>query len=212
MPNSEEPKPAPKPSPFDDPENSQVLISKDILRGAAVVHISHDDDDSWSFLSDTPQAGQFTFAPLQRVIDREPEILYRQHMPPGQSASYVAGRWFFRESEKLKKARADEAAAAATCFIATAVYGSSDTLSVTTLRVFRDECLMHYAIGRLIVKSYNALSPPIAVRIARSNALKAVARFAVVLPTLGLARVWLSLRNPREGENIKQFDADRFRK
>jgi hypothetical protein len=48
------------------------------------------------------------------------------------------------------------------CFIATAVYGSRDAREVISLRRFRDEKLMCYSIGRLFIRTYYKISPPIA--------------------------------------------------
>lgn len=51
------------------------------------------------------------------------------------------------------------------CYIATAVYGSYDAPEVITLRRFRDETLKKSFFGRLFIKVYYTLSPPIAKRL-----------------------------------------------
>lgn len=48
------------------------------------------------------------------------------------------------------------------CYIATAVYGSYDAPETMILRKYRDEHLLTNLFGRLFVKSYYFLSPPIA--------------------------------------------------
>jgi cold shock CspA family protein len=48
------------------------------------------------------------------------------------------------------------------CFIATAVYGDTLAPEVQALRVFRDQALMPYMLGRAFVKTYYTVSPPIA--------------------------------------------------
>ncbi len=66
------------------------------------------------------------------------------------------------------------------CFVATAAYGSPMAPEVETLRRFRDRCLVVSGPGRLFVSLYYRLSPPLAAVIARSPALRAAARFALV--------------------------------
>ena len=48
------------------------------------------------------------------------------------------------------------------CYIATACYGSYDCVQVLTFRNYRDEYLSQTIVGRLFIKAYYALSPPIA--------------------------------------------------
>jgi hypothetical protein len=49
------------------------------------------------------------------------------------------------------------------CFIATAVYGDYDCFQVMQLRNFRDIHLETNFIGRVFVRAYYKISPPIAV-------------------------------------------------
>ncbi|MCC0662534.1 MULTISPECIES: CFI-box-CTERM domain-containing protein [unclassified Clostridioides] len=48
------------------------------------------------------------------------------------------------------------------CYIATAVYGSYDAPEVLALRYFRDNTLANHLLGRLFIKMYYTLSPPVA--------------------------------------------------
>lgn len=61
------------------------------------------------------------------------------------------------------------------CFIATASYGA-DSGEVGLLCDFRDNCLLTNAPGRLFVKTYYAISPPIADFIAQHETLRAAVR------------------------------------
>jgi hypothetical protein len=58
------------------------------------------------------------------------------------------------------------------CFVATAVYGSYDAPQVIILRNFRDDYLDTTCLGRLFIKIYYRLSPPIANWINNKNRLK----------------------------------------
>lgn len=64
------------------------------------------------------------------------------------------------------------------CFIATAGYGEA-TGEVGILCDFRDQCLKTNPLGRMFVKAYYAVSPPIADFISDSEPLKAVTRVAL---------------------------------
>lgn len=48
------------------------------------------------------------------------------------------------------------------CYIATAIYGSYDAPEVFVLRRFRDEFLSRTVFGRLFIKAYYRISPPVA--------------------------------------------------
>ncbi len=64
------------------------------------------------------------------------------------------------------------------CFIATAGYGEA-TGEVGILCEFRDQCLKTNPLGRMFVKAYYTISPPIAEFISESEPLKAATRVAL---------------------------------
>ena len=70
------------------------------------------------------------------------------------------------------------------CFIATACYGTADCPEVERLRRFRDERLMVTFLGRIVVQTYNLLSPPIASLIAAHPRLASLTRQCVIAPLL----------------------------
>ncbi len=74
------------------------------------------------------------------------------------------------------------------CFIATAAWGYYDHPMVGNLRLFRDNVLRHSALGRAVVKTYYALSPPLARQLARHPAARTAVR--VALTPLAAAAGW----------------------
>ncbi|MCR2763833.1 ankyrin repeat domain-containing protein [Microbacterium sp. zg.B48] len=65
------------------------------------------------------------------------------------------------------------------CYIATAVYGSYDATPVLTLRRFRDRVLARSPIGRIAIRTYYAISPPLARHFVGASALNRCARTAL---------------------------------
>jgi hypothetical protein len=62
------------------------------------------------------------------------------------------------------------------CFIATAAYGDIDAPEVDQLRNFRDRSLLTNPFGRMFVRFYYRVSPPIARVIARRPGLRMATR------------------------------------
>jgi len=79
----------------------------------------------------------------------------------------------------------------ASCFIATAAYGSPIDPHVKILRKFRDKHLLTNKLGRKFVRIYYSYSPVIAEYISKHDYLKAITRFSL-LPIIGLS--WVALR------------------
>jgi len=63
------------------------------------------------------------------------------------------------------------------CFIATAAWGSYLHPKVALLREFRDQYLLSNGPGRLFVRTYYRLSPPIADFIARHESMRSITRW-----------------------------------
>lgn len=74
------------------------------------------------------------------------------------------------------------------CFIATACYGTDTAPEVLTLRVFRDNVLLSSKTGRVFVKIYYLLSPPIAKVIASHYLLRSLVRKFCIKPIASLCR------------------------
>lgn len=68
------------------------------------------------------------------------------------------------------------------CFIATAVLGDIDHPHIETLRQFRDQILTKSPTGKVLIRIYYRISPPLAVIIAKNNCLKKITRTIIVEP------------------------------
>jgi hypothetical protein len=77
------------------------------------------------------------------------------------------------------------------CFIATAAFGSPLVREVQVLREFRDRMLLTSAPGRLLVRAYYRMSPPLARLIATSDGLRAATR-GTLRPVIWVARLALA--------------------
>ncbi len=62
------------------------------------------------------------------------------------------------------------------CYIATAIYGSYDAPEVITLRQFRDETLKKSFFGRMFIKVYYTLSPPVAEKLKNAHRVNTFVR------------------------------------
>ncbi len=70
----------------------------------------------------------------------------------------------------------DPAVKVSKCYIATAVYGSYDAPEVRALRRFRDEVLSESMAGRAFIRTYYAVSPPIARRLENAGRVNRLVR------------------------------------
>lgn len=71
------------------------------------------------------------------------------------------------------------------CWIATAAYGSALDPHVEVLREFRDRHLLSNAPGRMLVRIYEATSPPIAAFLAGHDSLRFATRCVLAPVVLG---------------------------
>lgn len=74
------------------------------------------------------------------------------------------------------------------CFIATAVYGDTNHLSVLELRSFRDRHLLPHSLGRMAIETYYRFSPPIASWLRGRRIIATLIRVTVLNPLVAIVR------------------------
>ncbi len=90
----------------------------------------------------------------------------------------------YSERERSSSSSSDE------CFIATAAYGSSQSVDVRNLRQFRDRVLLPTRLGHDLVKVYYNCSPPLARLISRKALLREVTA-EVLRPLVAMSKIIL---------------------
>jgi len=75
----------------------------------------------------------------------------------------------------------------ASCFIATAAYGTEAAAEIDVLRAFRDEVLLESTVGSQLVKWYYQTSPPVADFISENDVLRTLVRELVIDPLVSVA-------------------------
>jgi len=103
----------------------------------------------------------------------------------------VAQDWDERNDELAKRAlkQSNSMSSGEGCFIATAAMGTRHDQTVQTLRWFRDKYMKDSSVGRVFIKLYYSISPPIANWIAKSARRRRVVRKFIVFPTARLVSV-----------------------
>lgn len=81
------------------------------------------------------------------------------------------------------------------CFIATAITGSELSNEVILLKDFRDTFLKNYNLGRLFIKLYYYISPPIARFININNNLQIILRNILIKPIIKFLRGYIKNSN-----------------
>jgi len=86
------------------------------------------------------------------------------------------------------------------CFIATAVYGSTDCSNVVILKTFRDEILLQSRIGKGFIRLYYTYSPAIANMIRSNSFLRIIIRNIIIWPLVIISKRLINLK--REGGKL----------
>lgn len=74
------------------------------------------------------------------------------------------------------------------CFVVTATMGDAAHPSVVLLRVFRDERLARFSVGRAFIGWYWTHGPALARQVEKSKALRSAAYVIVVVPAVALVK------------------------
>lgn len=77
------------------------------------------------------------------------------------------------------------------CFIATACMGSDSAKEVLLLKEFRDLILKNNILGKMSVKTYYTISPPIAKFISKRQNTKKVVKKIIVEPAYKVSKMIL---------------------
>lgn len=80
------------------------------------------------------------------------------------------------------------------CFIATAVYGTANSVEVGVLKQIRDEYLVVSSFGRILVTWYYRFSPPIAHFLRHNGFIRHVVRILFVHPLVVICQLFLNKR------------------
>lgn len=126
--------------------------------------------------------------------------MYRQAGKPEQGVAWLtqaaeAGNREAKSRLEELDSHAPKRAQSGGCYIATAVYGSYEAPEVVTLRRFRDEHLALLALGRAFIRTYYAISPPLAKHFAQAGTLNHLTK-----ALLDTAVVRLEARTKRESD------------
>lgn len=125
--------------------------------------------------------GHWTYTDMDTVSEHAPDGTYAYEDIRIENAGMLESEpWPEIESISIGK-ESEEG-----CFIATAACGTPDHEHVETLRRFRDESLYGTTLGELFIRTYYALSPPIADWIVKSPRRRRIVRTLLVRPAAWL--------------------------
>lgn len=74
------------------------------------------------------------------------------------------------------------------CFIATAILKNPMHPDIIFLKKYRDEYLVKYSMGRIFIRSYYFLSPPIAIIISKHRLISSFVRKIILNPIVKIVR------------------------
>lgn len=129
------------------------------------------------------------------AVSSPPDVAYSSQLADAEEDAINNDRgclWVIIRIDSDRDSDGDSTWIHASCFIATAAYGSPLDPHVKILRKFRDTHLLTNRSGRRFVRIYYSYSPVIADYISKHDTLKAITRFTL-LPVIGLS--WVALQS-----------------
>lgn len=155
-------------------------LTNDQLKAEIADYVFYDMDVSYHFPNMVANNDQFRVNYTSGILDTATK--YNSGGSTNGSVNAVDFNGQVLRLSSDTSISADNASAAVSvssfCFIATAGYGEA-TGEVGILCQFRDQCLKTNPLGRMFVKAYYTVSPPIADFIAENENLKAATRVAL---------------------------------
>lgn len=137
---------------------------------------------------DEPEVVNAAISSLKNCLDAEydensdTQLKYRQMAEEGL--------------QNIEKMKAEEGTKGkkGLCFIATAVYGSTNDPNVLLLKNYRDGYLIKYAIGNWLINRYYELSPYAAKIIKRSYVLRQIVKITFIDPIVSIIRAFIAYK------------------
>lgn len=109
---SNDPAERPQSDPFDDPEHTEVLASRDIIEaGARIIVVAHHENGQWGFYSGSAARDPKNVVKVifDELIEHDPGIFRMGFVKKGKMAIRMGTgmheRWIFPDDEKPKSSR-----------------------------------------------------------------------------------------------------------
>ena len=188
---------------FQDKANEQPLRREAIEQAARALAL-YDENTAPMFLAEAHDthgvalqlyANTFTVADQRIRLLREAVVALTAAVkvnPENEEAArhLVSAQEWLSDAERATQTGSEKPSGSggSGCFVATATYGSATAAEVALFRRFRDGVLLRSGGGRLIVRLYYRVSPPLAVAIAKSRPLRLLTKVLVLDPIARILR------------------------
>jgi hypothetical protein len=121
-----------------------------------------------------------------KKLTKNGELLEFGTIPPTQISMKGKKGQYFPDGKADSTSTSGQASSR--CFVATAAYGTPLAPEIIFLKDFRDNVLLKYKIGKLLVLSYENISPPIALIIQRRALFRLIIRKTIIAPLVHIIK------------------------